>query len=226
LAALDCVQELRLIAGGRPKGSGWLSELERLSRSPGGAAELMEALLAGDPLGLRQRGVERLSAQSRVLHPHFLCRQSAARLAFRVRTGGLPKPARAEALLERCIGEAIADLLTAYSEQELAGDPLDSADAVEFGLLGELLGLPMEHWRIGTLTQNRLAPAVRRVAFEVLVHGARLEVLSQQGLGSPAKVRELLRQALEAFAAQVPGQPPPATREEQALSQAFWEEQR
>jgi hypothetical protein len=223
LAALECVQELRSGRGPRTKGP---EALSRAAQRNGGTAQLMEDLLDGDPLELRVRGVHRLAAQSRVLHPHFLWRQSAARVAFRVRAGGPPRAGRAAAFLERCIGEAIADLLAAYTDQELAGDPLDPHDAIEFGMMGELLGLPMEHWRIATLTQNRLEPGVRRVAFEVLVNGARLEALSQKGLGNPVKLREQLRRALEAFAAVVPGQPPPATIEEQALSQAFWEDPR
>jgi hypothetical protein len=83
-------------------------------------------------------------------------------VAFRVRAGGTPRAGRAAAFLERCIGEAIADLLAAYTDQALAGDPLDPHDAIEFGMLGELLRLPMEHWRIAALTQNRLEPGVRR----------------------------------------------------------------
>lgn len=160
--------------------------------------QVLDRIVDDDPLEIYLVCEERLRVRAILLDEHRLTMRAMARTAYlapRYR-GEPPLPewlaARVDEAIQQLVDEDLAD--------ELRRVPVEEPWDERYSFLAEAIGAKASVARTLCVRFNGLADEVRHAFHNVAIQGKSLHRYVAEGHGPPARVKELLRRAAEAFA--------------------------
>ena len=160
-------------------------------------SEILDRLLDGDPLGIRERSVQRMREQCYLLSLSRLYTRTLARVAH---SGASykGKPPFNE-WIKLCIDQSATELMNEELEAERSNKPLPNPPAPHHTFVTALLGIALGLTRRGCIRFNNLELEARQIFFAICVDGLAFHRYVAEGNGPPQRVKCLLGQALKAF---------------------------
>lgn len=154
---------------------------------------VLDRIMNGDPLGVRQRCAERIRERCHLLYFDSLYVRAMARIAFKgVRyRGQIPF----DRWMAERIDEAADDQLEQELEAERAGLPSSEPWETHYRFISELLGIEPGMTRRGCIRFNNAELPVRQIFFALCVDGITFNRYVAEGNGPPERAKNLLRQA-------------------------------
>ena len=171
-----------------------LSDSAWKSHFTGSVQTIVFHLMDGDPLELRQRCAERLSARRLVIHPDRLCMRAVVRVALLAMLQGPPRSL--EEFVRRRIDFSIRELLLDDYTEELAGRPIPEDDLVYYLVMADAFGVELPLARRAALHFDVAPEAVRRTLWALCLEGKSLAQAAAEGLGAEVELERHLRQGL------------------------------
>ena len=158
---------------------------------------ILERLLDGDPLGIRERCSEWTLDRFYLVDFERLMMRTMAMVAHSGRSyrGEIPFHAW---IYER-IDRSAEQLMEEEREADRKGAPLRQPYPAHYEVVASVMGVSPESSRPGCIRFNQLDIAVRRAFFAICIDGLSFNRFIAEGHGPPARVRSQLKQAFEAL---------------------------
>lgn len=161
----------------------------------GTPSEILARLVETDSLGLEARAKDARERGAWLLAVERLRLRGAARVAFEARRRPSEEPL--DRWIDRCVDSAVRELLSEQHEEELALTPVsESADAEFYRRIATAMEIELELARLVCARANALPYDRRRVFDALIVQRRTVDDLTRLGWGQPARLLELLEQAV------------------------------
>lgn len=161
----------------------------------GAPSEILSRLVETDALGLEARASNARDQGAWLLDVRRLHLRAAARVAFEARRRPIEEPL--DTWLDRCVESAVRELLSEQYEEELALTSVVESDDVEFyRRIAHAMEIEVELARLVCARANALPVDQRRIFDALILQRRSVEELTRLGWGPPAKLLELLEQAV------------------------------